>query len=113
MRLLLLCLACAPPSTLSLASARPMTNVLSDVVSLEVITRGTAVRDPLIVRGGRLAVSGLEEALGHAVSTAAAPLAQNHGPDGWQLTVELTGADAQYRASRLTVALNVRATLRT
>jgi hypothetical protein len=113
MRLLLLCMACAPAATLSLASARPTTNVPSDVVSLEVITRGTSVRDPLPVRGGGTVVSGLEEALGHAVSTAAAPLAKEHGPDGWQLTVELIGAEAQYRGSRLTVALNVRATLRT
>src|SRR5262245_47475149 len=107
MRLAVICLlaACAPSATLSLASARPTTTVPTDQVSLEVVTRATAVRDPLIVHGGHTQVSGLEEALGHAVSTAAAPVAEGHGPEGWQLTVELIGADARFDGGRLTVAL--------
>jgi hypothetical protein len=111
--LVLLVAGCQPPALLSLGSARPMTTVPSDTVALEVITRGTAVHDPLTVRGGHTVVSGLEEALGHAVSTAAAPLATRHSPDGWQLTVELIGADARFDSGRLVVALNTRATLRT
>jgi hypothetical protein len=105
--------ACSPPSLLSLSSERPTTQALSQSVSLEVVTRGTAVRDPLPVHGARTVVGGLEEALGHAVSTAAAPWASDHGKDGWQLTVELIQADARASGGRLTVALNVRATLRT
>jgi hypothetical protein len=110
---LLIFFGCAPAALVSLGSARPMTTVPTDQVALEVVTRATAVHDPLPVRGGHIMVSGLEEALGHAISTAAAPLAQGHSPDGWQLTVELIGADARFDAGRLTVALNVRATLRT
>jgi hypothetical protein len=66
------------------------------------------------VAGANAEVSGLEEALGHAVSTAAVPwAARNPRTEGWQLTVELTQAEARERAGRLTVGLNVRATLRT
>ncbi len=111
-----LCLAgCAAPSVLSLSS-RPITNTPSESVALEVVTRGAAVHDPLPIHGAGVVVSGLEEALGHAVSTAAVPWAARDvmtHPDGWQLTVELTRATAELRRSRLTVSLNVRATLRT
>ena len=116
-RLSFICLlGCGPPSVLSLSSARPITTTPSDSVALELVTRGAAVRDPLPIAGAQAVVSGLEEALGHAVSTAAVPWAarnQSARPDGWQLTVELTQADAHAHAGRLTVALNVRATLRT
>jgi hypothetical protein len=106
---------CGTPTVLSLAESRPVTTTPTEAVPLEVVTRGTAVRDPLPVSGGHTVVSGLEEALGHAVSTAAVPWAirQPHRSEGWQLTVELTRADARYSRERLAVSLNVRATLRT
>jgi hypothetical protein len=106
---------CGTPSILSLAESRPITTTPMESVPLEVITRGTAIRDPLPVSGASEAVSGLEEALGHAVSTAAVPWAirQPHRAEGWQLTVELTRADARFSRRRLAVSLNVRATLRT
>jgi hypothetical protein len=58
----------------------------------------------------------VETTLGHAISSAAVPWAQAHRaqrPEGWQLTVEMTQADATYQNGRLKVALTARATLRT
>jgi hypothetical protein len=50
------------------------------------------------------------------VSSAAVPWAREHRekrPEGWQLALELTQADAAWSEGRLIVTLGVRATLRT
>lgn len=86
-------------------------------VPLRVVTRSTAVRDPLRVRGTSVVYGDVETALGHAISSAAAPWAQGHRddrkhPDGWELFVEVTNADAVYEEDRVVFSLGVRATLR-
>jgi hypothetical protein len=106
---------CGAPELVSLGAAVPVTPTPTEAVPLEVVTRATAVRDPLPLGGEHVAFSGLEETLGHAISTAAIPWAQGHRaerPEGWQLTVELTRAEAARRAGRVRVVLGVRATLR-
>jgi hypothetical protein len=85
-------------------------------VPLEVVTRSTGVADPLPVEGSGITYGDVETALGHAVSSAAVPWAHAHRaqrPEGWQLFVELTRAEASYRGGRLVVSLGARATLRT
>ncbi len=92
----------------------PVTSTPPGTIPLEVVTRGTAVPDPLPVRGTPVVYGDLEAALGLAVSTAGVPWAQDHRakrPDGWQLFVELTRAEAEEHDGRLVVALDVRATL--
>jgi hypothetical protein len=93
----------------------PVTSTPAGAIPLEVVTRGTAVPDPLPVRGSSVVYSDLEAALGLAVSSAGVPWAQAHReqrPDGWQLFVELTRAEAEETGGRLVIALDVRATLR-
>jgi hypothetical protein len=83
---------------------------------LEVVTKSTAVPDPLPVDGTTIWYSDLEPALGHSVSSATVPWATQHrdtNPAGWTLLVELTQARAEWHDGRLRVAFNVRATLRT
>jgi len=83
---------------------------------LEVVTRSTAVRDPLPVEGTDVSYADLEGALGHAVSSATVPWADGHRaerPGGWQLFVEIIQADSSYESGRLIVTLNTRSTLRT
>jgi hypothetical protein len=87
---------------------------------LEVVSRGTAVPDPLPVRNSGIVYGDLESALGIAVSTATAPWAEAHQSDavarngGWTVLVEVTGADAELESGgRVVVGLDVRATLRT
>lgn len=86
-------------------------------VALEVVTRSTSVHDPLPVEGSDVVYGDVESALGHAVSVATVPWAQQHAkdrPDGWQLMVELVDADAKaLEEGRLLINLGVRATLRT
>jgi hypothetical protein len=98
----------------------PLASMPSGGVPLEVVSRSTAVSDPLPVRGSDISYGDLETALGVAVSTATTPWAASHRDDaiakkgGWAVLVELTGADAQLEpAARVVVALDVRATLRT
>lgn len=83
---------------------------------LEIVTRSTAVPDPLPVRGTNVAYADVEAALGHAVATATVPWADRHrgrpGAGGWQLSVEMTSADAEYDGERAVFTLGVRATLR-
>lgn len=84
---------------------------------LEVVTRSTAVEDPLPVQGSGVVYGDVEAALGHAVSSATVPWADAHraGPgskSGWQLFVEITSADASYENGRVIFSLAVRATLR-
>jgi hypothetical protein len=84
---------------------------------LEVVTRSTAVADPLPVRGTSVAYGDIEAAMGHAVASATVPWASNHrgvSPkgEGWQLFVEITNSDAQYEDGRVIFTVGVRATLR-
>src|SRR5512141_3234836 len=70
-------------------------------VPLRVVTRSTAVNDPLHLRGTHVEYGDIEAALGHAVASATVPWADSHrthpsGKDGWHLFVEVTNADAQY-----------------
>jgi hypothetical protein len=84
-------------------------------VPLEVVTRSTSVRDPLPVTGSGVVYGDFEAALGHAVSTAAVPWAdqnQNRRPGGWQLFVEVIKAEAEHDGVRMMVTIGVRATLR-
>lgn len=84
-------------------------------VPLEVVTRSTSVRDPLPVSGSSVVYGDFEAALGHAVSSAAVPWAdqnQSRRPGGWQLFVEVIRAEAEHDGSRLIVTIGVRATLR-
>lgn len=110
--------ACGGPTMVPLLSAAgmPVTQTPSRDVPLEVVTRSTGVRDPLPIDGSSVSFGDVEPTLGHAISTAAVPWADAHRaqrPEGWQLFVELTHADASYREGRLVVTLGARATLRT
>ena len=98
------------PNTPSPANATP----------LEVVSRGTAVPDPLPVRGSDIVYGDLESALGLAVSSATVPWADAHRDypvahhGGWTVLVEVIGADAELESGgRVVVGLDVRATLRT
>jgi hypothetical protein len=102
------------------ASGAPVTSMPSSATPLEVVSRSTAVSDPLPVRGSEIVYGDLESALGIAVSTAAATWAASlrdhhiakHG--GWTVLVEVTGADAELeRGGRVVVGIDARATLRT
>ena len=113
-----LLVGCAAPRVVPLVGAGgpPVTVMTADSVPLEVLTRGTAVRDPLPVSGTDVAYGDLEASVGVAVSTAAAPWAAARGTGatgGLQLVLELTLAEAEERDDRVLVTLAVRATLRT
>jgi hypothetical protein len=98
------------------AAGIPVSLTPSPDVPLEVVTRSTAVRDPLPVDGSSVAFADIEGALGHAVSSAAVPWAEAHRaqrPEGWELVVEVIQAESSYRDGRLAITLNTRATLRT
>ncbi len=106
------------PTTVPLLSAAgiPVTFTPSGEIPLEIVTRSTAVKDPLFVAGSDVSFADLEGALGHAISTATVPWAEAHvaqRPGGWQLSVEIIEAKAEYDAGRLIVTFNTRATLRT
>lgn len=97
------------------AAGIPLTDPTS--VPLRVVTRSTAVSDPLRMRGSSVSYGDVEAALGHAVSSAAVPWAMAHrshpsSKDGWQLNVEITNDDAAYEDHRVIFSLAVRATLR-
>jgi hypothetical protein len=116
----LLACACgaAATTTIPLLSAAgvPITMTPPGDVSLEVVTRSTAVRDPLPVSGSRFDFADLEGALGHAISTATIPWADAHKdarPGGLQLVVDIVEAHAEFDAGRLKVTITARATLRT
>jgi hypothetical protein len=101
-------------------SGAPITPTPSSATPLEVVSRGTAVPDPLPVRGSDIVYGDVEGALGIAVSTATAPWADAHRDHpvavqgGWTVLVEVIGADAELESGgRVLVGLDVRATLRT
>jgi hypothetical protein len=112
--------ACAveTASTIPLLTAAgiPITQTPPGDISLEVVTRSTAVKDPLPVTGAAVSYADLEGALGHAISTATIPWADAHKearPGGLQLVVDVVEAHIEFDSGRLTVTLTVRATLRT
>jgi hypothetical protein len=83
---------------------------------LRVVTRSTAVHDPLLMRGSDAAYADVESALGYAISSASVPWANqqraNAGiKDGFQLFVEITSADARFDDGRVIFTVAVRATL--
>lgn len=112
---LLVCAGCAP-TLIPLGTAVPVTDMPPRDVPLEVVTRSSAP-DPLPLSGSRARFADVEVSLGHAVSTAVVAWADAHRgerPDGWQLVVELPQARAERSLDgEVTVALDVRATLRT
>lgn len=84
---------------------------------LEVVTRSTAVPDPLPLSGSDVAYADVEAGLGHAIASAAVPWATAHrddpaGKSGWQLFVEVTTVGAEYERGRVIFSVDVRATLR-
>jgi len=86
-------------------------------VPLRVVTRSTAVDDPLPMRGSSVAYGDIEAALGHAIASATVPWADAHrshpsSKDGWQLNVEIINDDAAYDDRRVIFSVAVRATLR-
>jgi hypothetical protein len=99
------------------AAGIPITFTPPGEVPLEVVTRSTAVKDPLVVTGSDVSYADLEAALGHSISSATVPWAEQHiaqRPGGWQLSVEVTEAKAEYESSgRLIITMNTRSTLRT
>jgi len=99
------------------AAGIPITVTPPGNIPLEVVTHtvSTEVADPLPVDGSSVAYSDLEQALGHAVSSACVPWAVEHKtvrPEGWQLQVDIVAANAEHSSGRLTMTLSVRATLR-
>ena len=103
--------ACAEPTVILLArSAAPEAQ---PEPSLDVLTRSTGVRDPLVVRGADVAYADVEASVGYAVVASADGWARARPPtDRFQMTIELTSAEASYAGGRLSVALGARATLR-
>jgi hypothetical protein len=98
------------------AAGVPITQTPQGDISLEVVTRSTAVKDPLPVTGSHFSYADLESTLGHAVTTATIPWADSHKnarPGGLQLVVDVSEANVDFDAGRLSVTINVRATLRT
>jgi hypothetical protein len=98
----------------------PIVPALSNATPLEVVSRSTAVPDPLPVRGSDIVYGDVEAALGAAVSTATSPWADSHrehpvaSHGGWTVLVEVIGADAELEpGGRVVVGIEVRATLRT
>jgi len=85
-------------------------------VPLRIVTRSTAVQDPISVRGSSVAYTDVEAALGHAVSSATVPWADAHrastgSKEGWELLVEVINDGAQYQDGRILFSVAVRATL--
>jgi hypothetical protein len=114
------CGACgsSTPQLVPLLRSAPVTPNIN--APLEVVSRATAIADPLPVRNSPFVYGDLEAALGTAVSTAVAPWADSHRDTpvgrngGWTVLVEVTGADAELEpGGRVVVGLDVRATLRT
>ena len=116
----LVCAACSSSTEmvpLLTAAGIPLTDPTE--VPLRVVTRSTAVQDPLRVGGTSVVYGDIEAALGHAVSSATVPWAHAHEnksskdeKDGWELFVEVINADSSYDGERLVVSFGVRATLR-
>ncbi|HSQ62077.1 MAG TPA: hypothetical protein VLM85_02640 [Polyangiaceae bacterium] len=109
--------ACAgSPEMVPLLTAAGIPLTDPTTVPLRVVTRSTAVHDPLRMRGTHVVYGDVETALGHAVASATVPWADAHrdpkNGEGWELFVEVTNADASYEDDRVIFSLGVRATLR-
>jgi hypothetical protein len=111
--------ACVHASSVNVALLQspgsPLVSTPPSNTPLEVVTRSTAIPDPLPVESTNVTYSDLEHTLGLAVSTGVADWAStraNPPKDGWQLFVELTQAHAEYEDGRLLVTMAVQATLR-
>ena len=109
--------ACAGVQRVALLSQTglPVTSAPIGPPPLEVVTRATAIPNPLPVRGSSVVYTDIEPAVGLAVSSASAPWAEAHRdkrPDGWRLVVEIVRAEADEATGHLNVAIDVRATLR-
>jgi hypothetical protein len=107
------CAGCAA-TLVPLGDAVPITDTTPRSVPLEVVTR-SSVPEPLALVNGRARYADLELSLGHAVTSAVTPWADEHRqarPDGWQLLIELAHARAERHDGVISVALNARATLR-
>jgi hypothetical protein len=93
----------------------PLTETPHEGTALEVVTRSTAVDDPLTIKGSSIVYGEIEPALGFAISSATVPWATTVKPKrqgGFQLLAEVVQAYVEYEDGRLMVILNVRATLR-
>ena len=113
--MLLVSSSCASSSeVIPLLSAAGIPLTDPTTVPLRVVTRSTAVNDPLRMGGSSVEYADIEAGLGHAVSSAMVPWADAHrtSNDGWQHSVEITNADLAYAGERVIFALAVRATLR-
>jgi hypothetical protein len=98
------------------AAGVPVTQTPGKEIPLEVVTRSTGVIDPLPIEGTSVSYGDVETTLGHAISSAAVPWANAHRaqrPEGFQIFIEMTRAEASYHQGRLVVTLGARATLRT
>jgi len=87
-------------------SAAPREGASRTPNAFEIVTRTSSVKDPLPITGSDFAFASLEPALEQALA-ANVPVR-----DGYQLTVELISADADFSGSRVRIALVARATLR-
>jgi len=97
-----------------LAGGLPLTPPTT--VPLRVVTRSTAVVDPVHVRGSGISFSDIEAALGHAVASATVPWADARRGiastgEGWELLVEVIHDAADYDDGRIVFSMAVRATL--
>jgi len=98
------------------AAGIPSTMTPPGELSLEVVTRSTAVKDPVPVTGSHFTYADIEGAVGHAISTATIPWADAHRdarPGGLQLVVDIVEANIGFDAGRLSVTISVRTTLQT
>jgi hypothetical protein len=112
------CLGSSTPQLVTVLRTAPV--VPNTNAPLEVVSRATAIADPLPVRNSNVVYGDIEAALGTAVSTATAPWAEAHRDTpigragGWTVLVEVTGADAELEpGGRVVIGFDVRATLRT
>jgi len=83
---------------------------------LDVVTVMAGGRDPMEVAKSPWQFTGVQQALARIAASAAVPWAEAHRgklEGGWQLSLELTRADAIMRKGQFYVELGVRPTLRT
>ena len=92
----------------------PITSTPARSIPLEVVTRSTAIADPMPVEGSDVAYVDVESALGHATSSATAEWAAHSTvkrDGGYRLFIELVAARARFADGRLIVSFDVRVTL--
>jgi len=102
--------ACGGPIVIPLRSAAPaQPSRPSQSGGLEVVTQSSEASDPLPVSGTDVSYSELDSSLRQVVRAAAAPWAA----EGWRISLDIIGAEAEHTNRRLHVSIGVRATLRT